>query len=259
MTILRFAVSRHHGGLKLEERARDFALEIGVALGRPIAASVSESYDALLAGLEHGRVDLAWVPPLVHALATAQGATLVAVCERGAVVTYRSAILVHADARFSSSRDLAGRRAAWTDVESASGYVFPRRHLARLGVDPHGLVDQFHGSAAAAASAVADGAADFCACFVDEAAASSPLVALAQARRAVGAAGGALRVLDVTGPIPPDGFVASAGVAGSLPNLQPALLSLHQRPGAANVLRALTKADRLVAVDDRVRAALASL
>jgi phosphonate transport system substrate-binding protein len=252
-------VSRHHGGLKLEDRARDFAFAVGALAGRAVAPTLVESYEVLLAGVQLGRIDLAWLPPLVHTLATAQGATLAAVCERGGVVTYRSAILVHADAPFRHVRDLAKARAAWTDSESASGYLFPRRHLARAGVDPHALTEKFLGSASAAAGAVADRAADVCACFISDAAGANPLTALAEARRGIGAAGASLRVLDVTDPIPPDGFVLGAEAMRTAPALVEVLLALHQRPETATALKALTKADRLVPVDDRVRAALASV
>ena len=59
----------------------------------------------------------------------------------------------------------------------------------------------------------------------------------------------ALRVLDVTAKIPPDGFVVARAVDDArVQAIRTALLSLHARADGAAALAALLQADRLVAV-----------
>jgi ABC-type phosphate/phosphonate transport system substrate-binding protein len=256
VSVLRFGVSRHHGGPKLDERARDFAFALGAAIGRAIAPILVEDYDHLLTGVERQEIDLAWLPPLVLREAIAKGAMIACVCQRHGALMYRSALLVHADSPFRTLRDLNGARAAWTDVESASGCVFPRRHLEQAGVK---LVEKFFGSASAAAGAVADRNADVCAVFVTVDAILNPTIALSEARRGVGAAGANLRVIDVTAPIPPDGFVLSSQAAAKVAPIRDVLLGLHRRRDAAAALHALTTADVLVAANSDVIAAIQSL
>ena len=256
MSLLRFGVSRHHGGPKLEDRARDFAFALGSVIKRPIASTLVEGYDQLLAAVEKNEIELAWLPPVVLREATIKDIMIAAVCERHGALMYRSALLVHADSPFRNVHDLNGARAAWTDIESASGCVFPRRHLAKAGVR---VTERFMGSASAAAGAVADRAADVCAVFVAVDSVQSPLAVLAEARRGVGAAGNRLRVLDWTAPIPPDGFVLSAHAATNFAPLRDVLLGMHRRPEGKAALHALTTADCLVPADAEVIAAIQAL
>jgi ABC-type phosphate/phosphonate transport system substrate-binding protein len=256
VTLFRFGVSRHHGGPKLEDRARDFAFALGAAIGRPIASTLVDDYEHLLSGVAQNTIELAWLPPVVLREATSKDIMIAAVCERHGALMYRSALLVHSDSPFRTLRDLNGARAAWTDVESASGCVFPRRHLAQAGVR---VVEKFLGSASAAAGAVADGAADVCAVFIGVDAIQNPIVALAEARKGIGAAGNSLRALDYTAPIPPDGFVLSAQAAEKMAPIRDVLLGIHRRPDGRAALHALTTADRLVGVDSEILAAIRAL
>lgn len=229
---------------------------LGSVIKRPIASTLVEGYDQLLTAVEKNAIEIAWLPPVVLREATMKELMIAAVCERHGALMYRSALLVHADSPFRTIQDLNGTRAAWTDVESASGCVFPRRHLANAGVR---VTERFLGSASAAAGAVVDRAAEVCAVFVAVDSVHSPLALLAEARRGVGAAGNSLRVLDFTAPIPPDGFVLSPHTATNFAPIRDVLLGIHRRPEGRAALHALTTADCLVGADSEVIAAIQAL
>jgi phosphonate transport system substrate-binding protein len=206
-------------------------------------------------------VDIAWLPPILHMRAAASGALLATVPERSGRLTYRSALVVRSDSAFRSVRDLRGSRVAWIDRKSASGYVFPRLHLRAAGLDLERAFasEQFLGSPSEVCTAVARGAADLCAIFVCEEAATDAQVALAEVRRAAGSLGPMLRVLAVTDPIPPDGIVLGAHVGDDLGRYRRALELLHTGAEGASALRILLDAHRLVAPTDEVLAAVARL
>jgi phosphonate transport system substrate-binding protein len=260
MPLLELGASRNHGGdaaLLLPKLAR----LLGTALGTTVTTSVAPSYELLLERLLAGKTQVAWLPPLLHARATRQGAKLAAVPLRGGWLTYRSALLVRKDQPVVGLSRMRGLRAAWVDRSSGSGYVFPRLELSMLGAPPERVFasEDFFGSAAKAGAAVAAGEADVCACFVSDAAGRDPATALQDVRRAVGDAAPALRVLHVTEPIPPDGFVLSAKLTGpEQTRVTAALLALHETLAGRDLLRDLLRAEKLSAVTEAIVRSLRS-
>jgi phosphate/phosphite/phosphonate ABC transporter binding protein len=254
--VLTFGISRSHAGSDLDANARRFAEALGRRIGRRITATVTRDYEKLLEGVLVGGVSVAWMPPLLHARAARSGAVLACVSRRGDALTYRAAILVRRDSELAKVRDLVGKRAAWADPISASGYTFPRLHLIAAGLDPTYECEEetFHGSAARACSAVADGNADFCAHFMSHAAATDAQLALIELRRALGErVADALRVLAVTDPIPPDGIVLAPPLDGMLQAaLRDALLSLDGTESGRAAIRGLMNAERLAPVTSDV-------
>lgn len=245
---LRFAVSRSNAGPTLLDGARRFAAALDERLGRPVDVVIAYDHAALLKMLTGGGAELAWMPPLVQARAIGSGAHVVALSQRQGSLGYRSALVVHADSRFHALADLVAVRAAWVDKESASGYVVPRQHLVERRVELARALrsERFYGSTVAACRAVVGGDADLSACFVRSA--TGVPTANAEVQRTIG---GALRVLELTGHIPPDGIVAAAAVDGAeLATLREALLALHEAPAGQEALTMLLQAERLAPVPD---------
>ena len=264
---LTFGISRSHSGRDLDAGAREFAEALSSRVGRRITVTITPDYERLLDGVLMGGIAVAWMPPLLHVRAAHQGAPLAAVSQRGGALTYRAALLVHADSDRTTLRSLHGARAAWADPYSASGYLFPQLHLLAAGVDPrYDLASEgYHGSAAAACRAVVDGNADVCAHYISDAAGDAReeqwKLGQLELRQALGDhVGSQLRILDVTDPIPPDGMVLAAPLDGRLQAaLRDALLSLHADPDGAHALHALVQADRLMPVTGEVVKIIARL
>jgi phosphate/phosphite/phosphonate ABC transporter binding protein len=260
--VIRFGISRNHGGLRLVEGGNRFAAALGAALDSPSALAVAFDYEHLLRELLRGAVEVAWMPPLVHVRATAEGAMLAAVSQRNGGSIYRSALLVRKDSPHKTIGDLKRARIAWVDRHSASGYVFPRLHLINNGLRPEKdfAAETFFGNSAQACAAVVAGKADVCACFVSAAAGATRGGAETELRRVLDHIGERLRVLDVTESIPPDGFVIAPTVdKQERRRVREALLALHRSDGGAAALKMLLNATRLVAVSDEVQRSIAKL
>jgi phosphonate transport system substrate-binding protein len=259
---LRLGIGQGHGGATVVTGARTFAAALSARTGRAVRIVVAEDYAALQRATLAGAIDLGWHPPFLHIEATAAGATLAAVCEREGALTYRSALLVRADSPIRDLDDLARARVAWTDRQSASGYVFPRLHLLANGIDPARAFasEAFLGSPRAACSAVADGDVDLCACFTSEAHAGSVADTLTDVARIYPAAPWRLRVLAVTESVPCDGIVVAAQVErDETARIAEALLAFHTFPEGKAALSQLLFADRLVAVSEEVARVIARL
>lgn len=119
------------------------------------------SYEALATEVREGRVDVAWLPPIVY-VRLADVVTALGSIERGGQSTYEAALVVRGDSRIKTLDALRGTRAGWVDPWSAAGFVMPRMKLALLGIDPRTVfrTETFHGSHRATMQALADGACD---------------------------------------------------------------------------------------------------
>jgi phosphate/phosphite/phosphonate ABC transporter binding protein len=257
---LRLGVCRQ--GPEQAAAARAFGEAVSASAKQAVRLCFTADYDKLLEGITVGGIDVAWMPPLVQARAVASGALLVAVCERRGSVTYRSALLVRDSSPYRSLGDLRGARAAWTDPSSASGHIFPRLDLIAQGIDPRRDLasETFFGSARAACAAVVEGAADLCACYVGSSTPADRPRAFADVLRSLGEPARALRIIHVTGVIPPDGFVVAAPVSGwTQAAVRDALLYLHTTPAGLEAMRRLLDADRLLAVSGELQRLLGGL
>jgi phosphate/phosphite/phosphonate ABC transporter binding protein len=248
---VRFGLSFSHGGANLERGGHLFADALRAGLGFPVELEVAVDYQRLINGVLTGEIDIAWMPPMLHIRASAQGAALIAVAERRGSLFYRSALLVPVESPRTSIENLRGARAAWTDRSSASGYLFPRLHLRNRGVEPRQELESetFFGSTGAACDAVLDGRADFCACFVGDAAAGDLTIAEADIARVYGPKAKRLRVLEVTEAIPPDGIMVMGALTPSAQkHTRDVLLKIHRRAAGREALQMLMNAERLVPV-----------
>jgi phosphonate transport system substrate-binding protein len=116
-------------------QADRFAAALGAHLSMPVEVHRATDYRVLLASLERGLVDLAWVPPLGAARALRAGTiTEVAVTMRNGSSSYLTGLIARKDSKLEEIGDLRGVRAAWVDRESASGYVVIRAALRAAGV-----------------------------------------------------------------------------------------------------------------------------
>jgi phosphonate transport system substrate-binding protein len=254
-------LSQHPVGQNLAERARRFVEALAAPLGRAPDLHLAADYDALVARLLEGAVDVAWLPPLAQIAASTSGAELLVVVERAGSLCYRAALVVRRDAPYGAPRTLVQARAAWVDPRSASGYVVPRNHLAALGLDPARdfSSEKFYGHSDLACAAVASGEADLCAVHVSESALDREHADEELAEQ-LGEAAAKLRVLDVTDSIPPDGLVVPPAMRKpERAQIREALLGLHRSPEGAAALAELLQATRLAPVGADVERSIAML
>lgn len=130
-------------------------------LGSKIERRDSKSYEALAQDVRDGKVDVAWLPPIVY-VRIAEAVVPLGSILRDGRAAFEAALVVPKDSRIKAIEGLRGTRAGWVDPWSAAGFVLPRVKLALLGVDPRTVfrTEKFHGSHRAALEAMLDGACD---------------------------------------------------------------------------------------------------
>lgn len=105
-----------------------------------VTVQVFPSYDELSAALAGGKVDLAWITPLAFVQASDKNADVTALSKAmrtgGGGLFYRSVFIVKKGNPASSIGDLKGKKVAWVNKSSTSGYLFPREMIKKAGFEP---------------------------------------------------------------------------------------------------------------------------
>ena len=98
--------------------------------------SVPTSYTTVIEAMGSGQVDVGWLAPFAYVLAhDRNGSQLLFASLRQGSKTYRSQIIARADSGINSINDLRGKKFAFVDPASASGFLFPNYTLAQMGID----------------------------------------------------------------------------------------------------------------------------
>jgi phosphonate transport system substrate-binding protein len=84
-----------------------------------------------------GQVDIGALAPFAYVLAHSDnGARVLLKSSRKGALTYHAMFLARADSGIKSIEEAKGKRMAWVDAASASGYLFPAAYLKTKGMDP---------------------------------------------------------------------------------------------------------------------------
>ncbi len=141
-----------------------------VATGYHVRAEVPTSYAATIEALCAGRVDIAFLATFAYVLGHQRcGAEVGLVSIRQDKPFYVSQILYRADLNVKTLQDLRGKKFAFVDPASASGYLFPAALLKKNGIDPDRFFSQvvFAGGHDRVVLAIYGGSADAGATFGD--------------------------------------------------------------------------------------------
>ncbi|MEX0765207.1 MAG: phosphate/phosphite/phosphonate ABC transporter substrate-binding protein [bacterium] len=116
---------------------------LSVALGIPVETVVATSYTATVEAMCAGRADIGALNPFGYVLAHEKcGVQVAAVSLRTGLPYYRAQINARADANINKIEDLRGKRFAFVDPASTSGYLFPAAMLKKMGFDPERFFSQ---------------------------------------------------------------------------------------------------------------------
>jgi phosphonate transport system substrate-binding protein len=117
--------------------------ELNKETGLSFKGDVPTSYAAVVEAMCADRVDIGWVSPLAYILAREKcGADMSLVSITRVGTKYWGAVVTRADSPIQKVEDLKGKRFAWVDPGSTSGYLFPRTMLETHGVTPESLGQQ---------------------------------------------------------------------------------------------------------------------
>lgn len=185
--------------------------ELSQMLDREVTPKILPSYTALPKWLESGGAHIVWAPPLMAVEIARSGSGVLALsCSRGGDTGYHAALFTQHSSSIATLADLKGAHVAWVDTQSAAGYVVPRMHLAREGLDPTKLFgrESFLGTHERVSIAVLDGDADVGATYVSlDPETKRPMSA---GWLEAGAGVNGAFVLATIGPIPSDAIALSA-------------------------------------------------
>lgn len=144
----------------------EFWIDVGAAASLEVMVIEARSYEELANRLIAGEADIAWLPPIpLVALERRKAAVPLVSHHRDGSSDFHAVLVARHDSPIKALSDLAGRKAAWVDPFSASGYVLPRIELFARGVDPRTafFAEKFYRSHDVAVRAVVQRRADFAA------------------------------------------------------------------------------------------------
>lgn len=225
----------------LEARLGAFCEALSGALDLDVEPHAAPDYPSLLEAMNAGRVDVAWLPPVLALRAASAGRALpIALPVRGGVSSFHSALFARAGTPLRRPEDLQGVRAAWVDRNSASGYLVIRASLRAQGVEPVEAFaeERFTGSHEGVVEAVLSGQSDVGATFMHHSEGSGVWRA--------GWGDANTHVIARVGPIPAD--VIAAGIHMPVARIRAVQSALTEEgnPALAEAAGALLEADSFV-------------
>ena len=124
-------------GDKLIDSVEPLTDMLAEELGVPVKGFTATNYIGVVEGLGSDQVDFGFIPPFAYVLANKENdaeVILTAINDKGEA-NYKSAFLVREDSDIKDFEDIRGKRVAFVDPSSTSGYIFPAAHLKMLGID----------------------------------------------------------------------------------------------------------------------------
>jgi phosphonate transport system substrate-binding protein len=224
-----------------DARTRLFTRALEERLGLYVVERNVATYDELEQAMTAGRIDLAWLPPLVFARLDERAvATAVATVVRPGEAFWSVLITAaSSEVRGLDLEQLRGRRIAWVDPLSASGHIVARLALVARGIDPRTTFsrESFAGSHPEALRAALEGrahvAATFARCDAEGRVVHGPWVE-------AGVAPEELRVLGLLGEVPPDLIGACSRLPKELHDaIRGAMIDISQDDALAPVLQTI--------------------
>jgi len=180
--------------------------------------------------MESGAVDIGTFSPFAYVDAVrGRKIRLIAQCVINGTDTYRGVIVARRDSGLKSLADLRGKRFAFVDPKSASGFVYPRALLIEKGVTPEISFKEtiFAGGHDKVIAAILDGKADAGAVYEDA-------LAIAKSK---GLPTENLVTLASTAPIPHDAIAVRIGLDQALAKkIRTALVDLDKSEAGRRVI-----------------------
>ena len=236
--VLAFTPSQEAATIATNGAAIKAALEKATGLAWKV--TVMSSYAAQVEAMGAGSVDVGFFAPLQMTLVIGKsyGTPILGALRKDdtgqLATTYKSQILVRSDSGINTLADLKGKKFAFVDPLSASGYVYPTLTIKNAtGQEPKTFFSTttFAGSHPFAALAVYNKQVDGAAMFID---ARDSLVAANPDIKT------ATKVIATAGPIPNDGVALRKGFPDDVgKKIKDALLAYSKDPAGAKVLSQL--------------------
>ena len=135
--VLKLGVVPSSNSEKLVDDLEPFAKALGEKLGVKVEVFTASSYIGVIEGIGSGSVDFGIVPPFSAVLSNKQSNTknLLVGRSTSGKPGYFAEVFVRKDSNIKNISDLKGKKIAFVDPSSASGYVYPGAMLKDAGID----------------------------------------------------------------------------------------------------------------------------
>ncbi|MBX9769487.1 MAG: phosphate/phosphite/phosphonate ABC transporter substrate-binding protein [Bdellovibrionales bacterium] len=211
--------------VKSEELVRKIQNKVGV----PIKSFFSKDYQGLIDSMKKKEVDFAFYTAMSFVFAEKQAGAKVLFKKVWEHPYYYSAIMVLRDSKIKTLQDLKGKRFAFVDEKSASGFLYPSVRLKHLKLDPKTFFSslKFTGNHAESVKLLLNKEVDGVAVFAnDEKGTTSAVLSYAPERN------NSVKALWVSDPIPNDPFCVRQDFHDQYPRfvfkMMDALLDLNE-------------------------------
>ncbi len=217
--------------------------------------SVPTSYTAVIEAMGAGQVDVGWLAPFAYVLAhDKNGSEVILASVRQGSKTYRAQIITRADSGITKIEDLKGKKFAFVEPASASGFLFPNALLAEKGIDYKTYFSEtiFAGGHDKVVIAVYNKTVDAGATFGDSVEGGPPTDARTLVLSTYPDVMEKLKPIAVTDPIPNDTVSVRKGLDPAMVKLiKDGLLYLQSTPEGQKYLKDLYNINGLAAADDK--------
>ena len=132
---LKVGIVPYEAPSKLKEQYTPFAEYLGKKLGRPTEVFVAQDYVGVVQALQAGQIDCAYLNPLSYVLFeskmrdTPQRLIPLAMPYVHGSLYYYGVIFTRTDSGINTIADLKGKKMAFTEPTSTSGYLYPYQYL----------------------------------------------------------------------------------------------------------------------------------
>jgi phosphonate transport system substrate-binding protein len=154
----------------IADTAKPMADFVSKEIGIPIDTFTSTDYSGLVEAMGSGKVDIGSFGPFAYVLAKDQGAAdVILKTSRKGTFTYPWMFVVRSDSGIKKIEDAKGKKIAFVDPTSTSGYLYPAYFLKKNSYEPDEFFKQvtFAGSHDTAIRSVYTGDVDVAAVYDD--------------------------------------------------------------------------------------------
>src|SRR5882724_11822551 len=227
---LKFGFTPVLGEAEMRAEFDPLAAYLSDAIGQKVVLYVAKDYGDLRTQIEAGAVDIGSFSPFAYVDAMRGGKVrIIAQSIIDGTATYRGIIVARKDSGLKTVNDLKGKRFAFVDPKSASGYVYPRAMLIEKGINPESFFKEtiFAGSHDKVIAAVLEGRVDAGAIYDG---------AIGVAQRS-GVSTDNLVTLAGSDPIPHDAIAVRVGMDDALAKrIQLALIDLNKSEAGRRII-----------------------
>lgn len=191
-------------------------------LSIPVNVYISKNYAGLIEAMKSKKVDFAFLNSLTFVFAEKMAGAKVLLKQQWQEPFYFSVIIVSKKSGIKSVKDFKGKRVAFVDEKSSSGFLYPRVHLKKSNFDLSSLKEiKYSGSHSTSIGMLEKGEVDAVAVFSDDKIGKkSALVKYAKNPQFLNET----RILWVSEPIPNEPFTVRQDFYDSYPKFTHSLM-----------------------------------